>query len=208
MLFVHITTRKLSKYNGKGRQTITLKCNLTLLFALKCYTIVFAPYNMTDWGTLEKNWNDTNGLEEKNNEWRIMARATAVGSHPFLGKISTFHFHCRLSCKDTCTCTCSKHIHSFWTNRIIVRWCSSQTYSVSLARASYIGWMKKISARHHRVIIVWSSPFLSRCLQKWRCKKLVKCKILSPAYNIEEFSSSHFWLFKLSRCFGIAREKT
>lgn len=144
---------------------------------------------------------------KKENEWRIMTRATAVGSHPFLGKISTFHCHCRLSCKDTCTCTCSKHIHSFWTNRIIVRWCSSQTYSVSLARASYIGRMKKISARHHRVIIVWSSPFLSRCLQKWRYKKLVKCKILSPAYNIEEFSSSHFRLLKLSRCFGIVREK-
>lgn len=128
MLYVHITTRKLNKYNGKGRQTITLKFNLTLLFALKCYSIVFAPYNMTDWGTLEKNWNDTNGLEEKNNEWRIMARATAVSSYSFLSKISTFHCHCRLSCKDTCTCTCSKHIHSFWTNRIIVHWCSSQTY--------------------------------------------------------------------------------
>ena len=30
----------------------------------------------------------------------------------------------------------------------------------------------------------------------------------TSAYNIEEFSSSHFRLFKLSRCFGIAREKT
>ena len=143
---------------------------------------------------------------KKENEWRIMTRATAVGSHPFLGKISTFHCHCRLSCKDTCTCTCCTHIHSFWTNRIIVRWCSSQTHSVSFARASYIGRMKKISARHHRVIIVWSSPFLSRCLQKWRCKKLVKCKILSPAYNIEEFSSSHFRPLKLSRCFGIEKK--
>lgn len=35
-------------------------------------------------------------------------------------------------------CTCITHIHSFWTNRIIVRWCSSQSYSVSLARAPYI----------------------------------------------------------------------
>lgn len=91
-------------------------------------------------------------------------------------------------------CTCITHIHSFWTNRIIVRWCSSQSYSVSLARAPYIGRMKKISARHHRN---WLN---ARSHRRTR-----------SAYNIEEFSSSHFRLFKLPRCFrkpdGIATEK-